>query len=72
MILQERLLDRLREQIGREGQIVRTDFRVEVEAGVITVHLEAECREQIAAIRRLNEEELVVTPPNTEEEETVW
>ena len=68
LLLQERLLERLREQIGHEGQIIRTDFRVEVENGIVTVHLEAECREQIAAIRRLEEAERIATPNMTEEE----
>ena len=69
LLLQERLLERLRERIGTAGEILRTDFRVEIGEGVITVHLEAECREQIAALRRLNEEELIITPPITEEGE---
>ena len=69
LILQERLLTRLRELIGEDGQIVRTDFRVELGDGIITVHLEAECREQIAAIRRLREDERIITPPITEETE---
>jgi len=68
-ILQERLLERLRARIGDTGEILRTDFQVEIEAGIVTVHLEAACREQIAALRRLEEEELVITPPTIEERE---
>jgi len=72
LMLQEQLMERLRERIGSAGEILRTEFRVEVEGGLITVHLEAECREQIAALRRLDEEELIVTPPITEEEGSQW
>ena len=72
LILQERLLERLKEHIGSTGEILRTDFRVEVKEGLIIVHLEAECREQIAALRRLREEELIITPPITEEEGSQW
>ena len=72
LLLQERLMERLREHIGSTGEILRTDFRVEVAGGLITVHLEAECREQIAALRRLDEEELIITPPITEEEGSQW
>jgi len=74
LVLQERLLQRLREQIGAEGQIVSTDFRVEMGEGMVTVHLEAEARQQIGAIRRMQEEELVITSDTTEEneEESSW
>jgi len=68
LMLQERLIEQLRAHIGPAGEVLRTDFRVEVGEGMITVHLEAECREQIAALRRLDEEELIITPPITEEE----
>ena len=63
LLLQELLLDRLKARVGPQGEILRTHFRVEVADGLITVHLEAECREQVAAVRQMREEELVVTPP---------
>ena len=73
LFLQERLLERLEELIGPTGQVLSTEFEVEIEHGIITVHLRAECREQIAAIRRMREDELVVVPEITEEnEETTW
>ena len=73
LLLQERLLERLREHIGAAGEVLHTDFRVEIGEGIITVHLEAECREQIAALRRLSEEELIITLPITEEgEDPQW
>ena len=67
LYLQERLLERLEELIGPTGQVLSTRFEVEIGDGVVTVQLRAECREQIAALRRLREEEMVVTPPLTEE-----
>ena len=72
LILRERLLERLKEHIGAKGEILRTEFRVELGEGLITVHLEAECREQIAALRRLTEEELIITPITEEEEGSQW
>ncbi|MCL2368798.1 MAG: sporulation protein YqfD [Oscillospiraceae bacterium] len=58
--LGEQLLARLEALIGPEGQVLSTDFRVEVGEGIVTVHLEAEVREQVAALRRLEPEEMVV------------
>jgi len=68
-ILKERLLATLRELIGAQGEILQTEFTVEVDNGVITVHLHAECREQIAAQRRLEEHEMIPAPEITEETE---
>jgi len=58
--LQERLLARLNVLIGPWGQILATSFSMEVAEGLVTVCLEAECLEQIAAIRRLSEDEMVI------------
>jgi len=62
LFLQEQLMTRLETLIGSHGQVLRADFEVEIKAGIVTVHLRAETREQIAAIRRMREDELVVTP----------
>ena len=63
LILQERLLKQLEELLLPGGQIIRTDFEVSVSNGMISVYMQAEAREQIAALRRLTEEERVVIPP---------
>jgi len=73
LFLQEQLLARLEAQIGPLGQVLSTEFEVEIAHGVVTVHLRAACLEQIADIRRLREDEMVVLPPIPEEnEEFVW
>lgn len=45
-MLKERLLEALEEAVG-EGEIVSTEFAVETENGMLTVTLQAECREEI-------------------------
>ncbi|OUN84190.1 sporulation protein [Flavonifractor sp. An52] len=45
-MLKERLLEALEEAVG-EGEIVSTEFTVETENGMLTVTLQAECREEI-------------------------
>jgi len=70
LFLQEQLLERLTEIIGPAGQVLSTDFEVEIGNGIVTVRLQAECLEQIAAIRRLREDEMVALPPTTEETES--
>ena len=45
-MLKERLLGALEEAVG-EGEIVSTEFAVETENGMLTVTLQAECREEI-------------------------
>lgn len=45
-MLKERLLEALEEAVG-EGGIVSTEFAVETENGMLTVTLQAECREEI-------------------------
>ena len=72
MVLQERLLDELAQMLGASGQIIRSDFEVELHDGMITVHLQAEAREQIAALRRITEEERLapIVPDNMQE--AVW
>jgi len=67
LFLQARLLEQLRERIGPHGQVLSTEFEVEVGNGIVTVHLRAECREQIASVRRLREDEMVIAAPITEE-----
>jgi len=71
-LLHEQLLAQLEELIGPEGEILSTSFTVEVTPGLVTVHLAAECREQIAAVRRLREDEMQspIHPDETLREET--
>jgi len=57
-LLHERLLAQLEELIGSGGEILSTSFTVEAAPGMVTVHLVAECREQIANLRRLREDEM--------------
>ena len=45
-MLKERLMEALEEAVG-EGEIVSTEFAVETENGMLTVTLQAECREEI-------------------------
>ena len=45
-MLKERLMEALEEAVG-EGGIVSTEFAVETENGMLTVTLQAECREEI-------------------------
>ena len=45
-MLQERLLEALEEAVG-EGEIVSTEFAVETADGMLTITLQAECREEI-------------------------
>ena len=74
-VLQERLLARLEERMVPGGVILDKSFTAEVERGLVTLQLRARCREQIAAVRRLAEAEMVVSPPLEESgEETmgVW
>jgi len=59
-LLHARLLAQLEELIGPEGEILSTSFTVEVAPGLVTVHLAAECREQIAAVRRLQADEMQI------------
>lgn len=73
LFLQEQLLTKLEEHIGPGGQVLSTEFEVEIRQDMVIVHLRAECREQIADLRRLREEEMVALPPIPEEnEESVW
>jgi len=69
LFLQTQLLERLEELIGPSGQVLSTDFTVEIGTGIVTVHLRAECREQIASVRRLREDEMPLSPSITEETE---
>ena len=71
LLLQEWLLVRLEELMVPGGMVISTEFTVEVEEGIITVHLAAEAREQIAAIRKMREDEMVVLPSITEETEEI-
>ena len=45
-MLKERLMEALEEAVG-EGEIVSTEFAAETENGMLTVTLQAECREEI-------------------------
>ena len=45
-MLKERLLEALEEAVG-EGEIVSTEFAVETADGMLTITLQAECREEI-------------------------
>ena len=45
-LLEERLLEALQAELG-EGEVVTTDFTVREEDGLLTVTLQAECREEI-------------------------
>lgn len=56
-LLQKELVDRLKKQL-LDGEIVRTDFEVTFDGGVVTVKLHAECLEQIAAERPFTAAEL--------------
>mgnify|MGYP005771261599 FL=1 len=58
-MLKERLLEALEEAVG-EGEIVSTEFSVETENGMLTVTLQAECREEIGTF---------VPDPTTQENE---
>jgi len=70
-ILRESLMASLHEEIG-DGDIISAQFTTEVEGGVVTVTLIAECVEQIAVARDFTEEELmeaemmpgVLSPPS--------
>ena len=46
-LLEERLLERLDGLVGEDGEVLRTDFTVREENGILVVTLLAECREQI-------------------------
>ena len=70
LILQERLLEQLRQLIGETGEILRTHFEVELGVGKVSVHLRAECREHIAGVRRLTEEEMILEELPIQEVET--
>lgn len=67
LLLQERILARLDALMAPGGAVVTTEFTVEVGDGIVTVHLAAEAREQIAAVRNMREDEMVVLPPLTED-----
>lgn len=67
-ILQECLMERLRGHIG-DGEIVTTDFETNLNNGVLTVTLRAECLEQIAAERPFTAEELQQAAAGPEPEE---
>ena len=58
-MLEERLLEALEEAVG-EGEIVSTDYTVEQNSGMLTVTLQAECREEIGKF---------VPDPTTQENE---
>ena len=58
-MLKERLLEALEEAVG-EGEIVSTDYTVEQKDGMLTVTLQAECREEIGKF---------VPDPTTQENE---
>jgi len=68
LLLQEQLLERLAERLGPQGEVLSTEFTVELQEGIITVHLVAECREQIAQLRKMREDEMIALPPIAEEE----
>lgn len=56
-MLKRYLEDKLREAVDG-GEILSTEFKTEEENGVITVTAEAECIEQIAAVRPMTEKEM--------------
>lgn len=49
-LLEERLLERLDGLVGEDGEVLRTDFTVREENGILVVTLLAECREQIGRV----------------------
>mgnify|MGYP002542662278 FL=1 len=49
-MLEERLLERLDGLVGADGEVLRTDFAVREENGILVVTLLAECREQIGRV----------------------
>lgn len=49
-LLEERLLERLDGLVGEDGEVLRTDFAVREENGILVVTLLAECREQIGRV----------------------
>lgn len=63
-LLEKRLLDRLGHEVG-DGEIVQSTFDTSIENNVLTVTLQAECEEQIAAERPFTQEELqqAILPP---------
>ncbi|MCL2843646.1 MAG: sporulation protein YqfD [Oscillospiraceae bacterium] len=71
LLLQEWLLAHLDALMVPGGVVTSTEFTVEVGDGIVTVHLEAEGREQIAAIRNMRADEMVILPPITEETEEI-
>jgi similar to stage IV sporulation protein len=56
-ILRESLLQSLYREVG-QSEVISAEFTTEVENGVVTVTMKAECIEQIAAARDFTEEEL--------------
>lgn len=62
-ILQKGLSERLRRIIGR-GTVVKEVFESSMQNGVLTVTLQAECLEQIAAERPFTKEELLQARPD--------
>ena len=46
-LLEERLLLRLRETVGADGQVLSTQYSARVRGGMLEVTLTAECREEI-------------------------
>jgi len=56
-ILRESLLQSLYDEVG-QGTVISVEFTTEVENGVVTVTMKAECIEQIAAARDFTEDEL--------------
>ena len=46
-LLEERLLLRLRETVGADGQVLSTQYSARVHGGMLEVTLTAECREEI-------------------------
>ena len=53
-ILKKRMTDELQTEIG-EGEILRTEFEGFSDGKTVTVTMEAECMEQIGAVRRMDE-----------------
>ncbi len=51
------LIERLENEIGEDGEIITSEFTTDIEEGLITVTIKAECVERIDKQRELTEEE---------------
>lgn len=57
--LQKGLIERLKKEIGKDGEIVKSEFETVVKDGAIIVTLKAECIERIDKQRELTENEKI-------------